>query len=192
MNIGFHLTPSSRSGTRPLPAPPISPSPRSLRDLCVSVFSSPDLLPFNSRLLALSAVEGSTACPVYPACPEPRREERREHSRRVNLLSLRLLPAVDCKLSAVSCLPFFTNSHRITSFANPHPLTPIESHLCKKQGEGVPMPRAVSQGPHVPARHAATPTTPFLSCVYFITRGHPRGGGTPVQPVNSRSIRNGR
>ena len=29
------------------------------------------------------------------------------------------------------------NSHRITSFAHPHPLTPIESHLCKKHGEGV-------------------------------------------------------
>ena len=25
---------------------------------------------------------------------------------------------------------------RITSFADPHPLTPIESHLCKKQGRG--------------------------------------------------------
>jgi hypothetical protein len=33
---------------------------------------------------------------------------------------------------------FISNSHRITSFAYPHPLTPIESYSCKKQGEGVP------------------------------------------------------
>ena len=32
--------------------------------------------------------------------------------------------------------PFTANSHRITSFAYPHPLTPIESHSCKKQGGG--------------------------------------------------------
>jgi hypothetical protein len=32
--------------------------------------------------------------------------------------------------------PFTTNPHRITSFAYPHPLTPIESHSCKKQGGG--------------------------------------------------------
>jgi hypothetical protein len=30
-----------------------------------------------------------------------------------------------------------SNPHGITSFAHPHPLTPIESHLCKKHGEGV-------------------------------------------------------
>jgi hypothetical protein len=29
---------------------------------------------------------------------------------------------------------------RITSFADPHHLTPIESNLCKKRGEGVPTP----------------------------------------------------
>jgi hypothetical protein len=34
---------------------------------------------------------------------------------------------------------FISNSHRITSFAYPHPLTPIESYSCKKQGEGVPL-----------------------------------------------------
>jgi hypothetical protein len=79
------------------------------------------------------------ACPVYPACPGPRREERREHSRKVNLLSLRLLPAVDCKLSAVSNRPFNANSYRIIFFAYPHPLTPIESYSCKKQGGGVPL-----------------------------------------------------
>jgi hypothetical protein len=31
---------------------------------------------------------------------------------------------------------FISNSHRITSFAYPYPLTPIESYSCKKQGVG--------------------------------------------------------
>ncbi len=34
---------------------------------------------------------------------------------------------------------FISNSHRITSFAHPYPLTPIESYSCKKQGGGVPI-----------------------------------------------------
>jgi hypothetical protein len=41
------------------------------------------------------------------------------------------------KLSNLSTLPRAI-SHRITSFAHPHPLTPIESHSCKNRGEGVP------------------------------------------------------
>jgi hypothetical protein len=96
-----------------LSAEPVLSSPK-LCALCASVFSSPDLCPFNFRLHALSVVEGSTS----------------------NRLSFRPLPAVDCKLSAVSCRPFFPNSHRIIFFAHPHPLTPIESHSCKKQGRG--------------------------------------------------------
>jgi len=74
---------------KPVPVP----SSSDLCELCASVFSSPDLCPFNSRLLALSVVEGST-------------------------------------------FNYLPNSHRITSFAYPHPLTPIESHSCKKQGGG--------------------------------------------------------
>jgi len=170
VNIAFHPAPSSHSGTRPLPAPRIPPRPRTLCALCVSAFSSHDLCPLNFKLLALSVVEGSTACPVYP-------EERREDSRRVNRLSLRLTPAVDFKLSAVSCRPFFPNSHRITSFAHPHTLTPIESHLCKKQGGGGPLIRTVGAWSHVAARHAGILATRFLSCVYFTTRGHPEVEG---------------
>jgi hypothetical protein len=95
---------------KPVPVPSSS-------DFCalrVSAFSSPDLCPFNFRLAALSVVEGSTS----------------------NRPSFRPLSAVDCKLSAVSCRPFFPNSHRIIFFAHPHPLTPIESYSCKKQGRG--------------------------------------------------------
>jgi hypothetical protein len=43
------------------------------------------------------------------------------------------------QLSNLSTCPR-ANSHRITSFAHHYPLTPIESNLCKKQGEGVPTP----------------------------------------------------
>jgi hypothetical protein len=100
---------------------------KALRALCVSALSSIDVCPFNFELLALftlspeashegSVVEGSTARPVYP-------EERREHRRRVD----RTLPSLS------------PNSHRITSFAHPHPITPIESYSCKKQGGGVPL-----------------------------------------------------
>ena len=103
---------------------------RALRALCFSAFSSLDVCPLNFELLALftlftlspearnvgSVVEGSTARPVYP-------EERREQRRRVNRTSLRPVP----------------NSHRITFFAHPHPLTSIESYSCKKQGGGVPL-----------------------------------------------------
>ncbi len=158
VNVAFHSAPSSHSGTRPPPAPRIPPRPRTLcaRRLSrpvrgvgvypdrVGAFNSSDLCPLDFKLLAQSVAEGSTACPVYPVYPvypEQRREGRREHCRRVNRLLLRRLllrlpPAVDCKLSAVSGRPLFANSHRIIFFAHPHPLTPIESYSCKKRGEG--------------------------------------------------------
>jgi hypothetical protein len=70
----------------------------------------------NSEPSALkSTFHGTTHLPssgqsllVYPACPEKRRK--------------------DCRMAPI---PF-----RITSFAHPHPLTPIESYSCKKQGRG--------------------------------------------------------
>ena len=199
MNIAFHPAPSSHSGTRPLPAPRIPPRPRTLCARClprpvrgagvypdrVGAFNSSDLCPLDFKLLAQSVAEGSTACPVYPVYPEQRREGRREHCRRVNRLLLRRLllrlpPAVDCKLSAVSGRPLFANSHRIIFFAHPHPLTPIESYSCKKRGGRGPLPRAAGDGPHVFARHAGILATPFPSCVYFTTRGH-RGWGARAE-----------
>jgi hypothetical protein len=75
-------------------------------------FSSPDLCPFNFRLLALFTL---------------RSEGRNEGS-----------VVEGSTVDRTSLCPFH-NSHRITSFAYPHPLTPIESYSCKKQGEGVPL-----------------------------------------------------
>jgi hypothetical protein len=151
VNIGFHPAPSSRSGTSPLPAPRIPPRPRTLRELCVSAFSSPNISLFNFKLLALftlknegSVVEGSTASP--------------ERSRRVNC--------------------FHPNSHRITSFAHPHPLTPIESNSCKKQGGGVPLTPNLGRRASSPCatRRNSRNSIPFIALLHNLRT--PPGGGS--------------
>jgi hypothetical protein len=57
---------------------------------------------------------------------------------------------------------------RITSFADPYPLTPVESHLCKKRREGPHLPGRLffNQIPITRPRteHAGTPASPILSC----------------------------
>src|SRR5579859_2003319 len=56
---------------------------------------------------------------------------------------------------------------RITSFADTHHTTSIESHLCKKQGGGVSQlqPNHFLFFPHrTRTRHTASPATPILSC----------------------------
>lgn len=63
---------------------------------------------------------------------------------------------------------------RITSFAYPRHLTPIESYSCEKQGGGSP-------AAHCPATsiprslHTVTSVTPLLSCIYFTVLWIPRG-----------------
>jgi hypothetical protein len=88
-----------------------------------------------------------------------------------------------------SNLPTFlsTISFRITFFAHPHHLTPIESHSYKKQGRGWGIRSATSNRPNpfhlfphpVNIQHTATPATLFLSCVYFILSVTPRAGVHP-------------
>ena len=101
-----------------------------------------------------SRVEGSTACPVYPACRESRTEPRRERSRRVNRLSPGL----------------FTNSHRIIFFAHPHPLTPIESYSCKNTRGGTPC--SAPSFPVSPTHRSATHSSARLSRAHW-ARGKP-------------------
>ncbi len=81
--------------------------------------------PFSSPLCVLSVSALSSTLPRLfltnttvglPACPEPRREP----SERSTFLR-----------SSLATIPF-----RITFFARPHPLTPIESYSYKKQGRG--------------------------------------------------------
>jgi hypothetical protein len=75
---------------------------------------------------------------------------------------------------------------RITSFAHPHQLTPIESSSCKKQVRGVPSATQPKPFPSFPQRvnmqRTATPITPFLSCVYFTVLWIPGGGGGTANP----------
>ena len=161
---------------KPVPVP----SSSDLCELCASVFSSPDLCPFNSRLLALSVVEGST----FNYLPNSHRITSFAYPHPLTPIESNLCkkqgegvptPLFDPLSDFNHC--FVSNSHKIIFFAHPHPLTPTESYSCKKQGGGVPLSRAVRDGPHVFARHAGVLTTPILSWVYSITRGH-RGVGT--------------
>jgi hypothetical protein len=55
------------------------------------------------------------------------------------------------------------NPFRITSFADPHPLTPIESHLSEKQGRG-------SLGPLMDSTRSAAP--PAYQLLSFHTIAH--------------------
>ena len=112
--MAFHPAPSSHSGTRPLPAPRIPPR---LRILCAWRLPRPvrGVGVYPDRVGAFSS---------HDLCP----------------LNFKLLALSVVEGSTVdrSSLSPFLNSHRITSFAHPHRLTPIESHLCKKQGGGGP------------------------------------------------------
>ena len=74
------------------------------------------------------------------------------------------------------------NSFRITSFADPHPLTPIESYLCKKGGRGSPLPQVGGEGLHIGAQHTGIRATPIFSDVYFTSSVHPRGVGARRPP----------
>jgi hypothetical protein len=69
---------------------------------------------------------------------------------------------------------------RITSFAGPHHVTPIESHLCKKQGRGVPTAARPKPFPFFPQRvnmqRAAILASPLFSIVYFTVVWIPRRG----------------
>jgi hypothetical protein len=74
----------------------------------------------------------------------------------------------------------------ITSFAHPHPLTPIESHLCKNRGGG-----GVVYPLHIrPIQCTATPATPFRSMAYVTILWTARGGHmTLLRDVIPSSLR---
>ena len=86
-------------------------------------------------------------------------------------------------LASAGHSPQATIPFRITSFAHPHHLTPIESHSCKKQGRGrylAPPPNPFLFFPHrVNMQHAAMPgggiSTLFMRLLN--TSRHTRGGG---------------
>jgi hypothetical protein len=93
------------------------------------------------------------------------------------------LPVVsDRKLSAITCRPFFANSNRITSFAHPHPLTPIESHLCKKTGGGVTLTKSRERRASClcATRRNSRNSIPFIALLY---NSRTPGVGGPVSPI---------
>jgi hypothetical protein len=83
--------------------------------------------------------------------------------------------------SSASVIPF-----RITSFADPHPLTPIESHLCKKQGRGwgIKGPNPTQPLPHFPTTSKHPTRSNARNSITFMPLLHnlrtPPGGGTPT------------
>jgi hypothetical protein len=78
---------------------------------------------------------------------------------------------------------FIPNSHRITSFAYPHPLTPIESHLCKKQGEGVPLTPSRRRGTSYLCATRRNPRNSNLFMGLVHNSRIPRGGGYDAPSV---------
>jgi len=163
VNIALHPAPSSHSGTRPLPALRIPPHPRTLCARCLprpvrGVGVYPD------RVGAFSS---------HDLCP----------------LNFKLLAQSVAEGSTVdrSSLSPFLNSHRITSFAHPHRLTPIESHLCKKQGGGGPP--YPNRGRLVSCRCATRRnprnTIPFMRLLHNSRTS--RGGGPSPHPSSEFS-----
>jgi hypothetical protein len=160
---GFRLHRKRTRGVRPaLPAKSVGiPSSSDLCALCVSAFSSPNvdaldaassISPMFATLLPRAAAKGTKNTWGWVSIPI-------------------IIPNSQFNRLLTS------NSHRITSFADPHPLTPIESYLCKKHGEGSPLPQVGGEGPHICAQHAGIPATSISSWVYFTTRVHHGGGG---------------
>jgi hypothetical protein len=83
------------------------------------------------------------------------------------------LPTLATHHSPLTTIPF-----RITSFACPHPLTPIESYSCKKQGGGGPLQFPPLLSPTTPADAQQRPQP--LSAHGLTSRfsGYPGGGVT--------------
>ncbi len=114
---GFRLHRERTRWVRPaLPAKSIPvPSSSDLCVLCVSAFSSPNV----DALDAASSIS-----PMFATLTK-------------NTWGWVSIPIINTNSQFNRRLT--SNSHRITSFADPHPLNPIESYSCKKQGEGVPL-----------------------------------------------------
>ena len=164
---GFHPRPTLRHPNFPVTSTAVLSSPN-LCALCVGVyperlgaFSSPDV----DALDAASNISPVSATPLPRAAAKGTKNTEGWVS----------LPIVNPIFQ--SNHRFISNSHRITSFAYPYLLTPIESYSCKKQGVGVGS-RSRAASFRVTSRHAGTLATPIPSRVYFIISVHP-GWGVP-------------
>jgi hypothetical protein len=107
----------------------------------------------------------------HPACTEPSRSERSEGSAFLLPLATRL-PRASRGHSQLTTIPF-----RITFFAYPHPLTPIESHSCKNRGEGVPFTPSRRRGVSCLCATRRNPRNPNLFMGLLHNSRTPRGWG---------------
>jgi hypothetical protein len=115
VNIAFQPAPSSRSGTRPLPAPRIPPRPRTLCELCVSVFSWSSFFSRSSLALSLErSPAASLSAEPLEALSIPHRSSRTflplSSKKSQNLTPLFSHPSALFKKEG------FANSFRINSF----------------------------------------------------------------------------
>jgi len=144
----FRLYPEPRRARPTLPAKSVPiPSSSDLCELCVSAFSSPnvDTLDAASSISPLSATLTKNTKGGGTSQGWAKNSNRNHPVLNSQLPALFTMLAVSPERSLEGRLVrgsafnrFFPNSHGITSFAYPHPLTPIESYSCKNRWVGVP------------------------------------------------------
>jgi hypothetical protein len=141
----FRLYPDPRRACLTLPSKS-NPIPSS-SDLCVSAFNSPDVdaLDAASSKSPLSATLTKNTKGGGTSQGWAKNSNRNHPVLNSQLPALFTMLAVSPERSLEGRLVrgsafnrFFPNSHGITSFAYPHPLTPIESYSCKNRWVGVP------------------------------------------------------
>jgi hypothetical protein len=163
---GFRLHRERTRWVRPaLPAKSIPvPSSSNLCVLCVSAFSSPNV----DALDAASSIS-----PMFATLTK-------------NTWGWVSIPIINTNSQFNRRLT--SNSHRITSFADPHPLNPIESYSCKKQGEGVPLTPSRRRGTSYlcATRRNTRKFNLFMGLLH--NSRTPRGGGTSLAVVLTSSL----
>jgi hypothetical protein len=176
VNIGCQPAPSSHFGIRPLPAPHIPPRPRTLCSLCVSALSWSSFFS-RSPLLA-------TNFPSEPPGALSFSFSRRS-SRIANIHRIRTYEKYYCN-------PFVIRTFKTQD------LKPFRIRSYEKTPTGVgihsfrpaqPLPLFSTSSKH--ATHSNRRNSiPLMALLHgSLNTG---GGGTPVQPIKSRSLRNDR
>jgi hypothetical protein len=166
----FRLYPErNRRARLTLPAKSVPvPSSSHLCALCVSAFSSPDV----------DAVDAASS--VSPLSATLTKNTRG----RVSLPIVNPIFQLNRR--------FVSNSHRIIFFAHPHPLTPIESYSCKKQGGGGAHPdRFATSLLHclitsAPTRRNPSNSNPFMGLLH--NSQTPRGRESYLQKKRSNFL----
>ena len=138
---------------RPPPALPAKSVPLpSSSDLCVSAFSSPNV-DARDAASSVSPLSATLTKNTRGCVSDPIVNPNLQFNRRL-----------------------ISNSHGITSFAYAHPLTPIESYSCKKQGGGGPFQSPPLLSPTTPADAQRHPQPLSVHGLTSRFSGYPGGG----------------